>query len=389
MERFLVLRFEKVKSLEELAARIGHNCRDLTPDNANAKLSHLNYDLIGTGIALGVPNGQEVLKVRERRLKICGNPKPLKSRKPFSKPSPERLKAAKTSRARKRLVNKHGNDGVFAIEAVVTASHDYMASLAPPDRRAFFERAKTFFDAKFGEDNGLQFVIHEDELTTNGHGMYLPLVKSVDRRTVAGREGLPIWKYSAFALIGGDDERLKEWQTEFWQHMRAGGFDVDRGVEGSTATHESTRNGFAAMKRKQQEAEERCRMADVAIAEAEEAKAAAAKLEAELELEIEKAKQAATASQRAEIAFRILERQVAETKTKIDKLEERAKEREVAQEQWLARVKEAIAEYDDMAALVSGQLRKTVRSERDALVPLGDGWQSFATRYRLREGLGR
>ena len=77
------------------------------------------------------------------------------------------------------------------------------------------------------------------------------------------------------------------------------------------------------------------------------------------------------------------------SKTKIDKLEERAKEREIAQAQWLARVKEAIAEYDDMAALVSGELLKTVRSERDALVPLGDGWQSFATRYRQREGLGR
>lgn len=287
-----------------------------------------------------------------------------------------------------RLLNKHGNDGVFAIEAVVTTSHDYMASLSPPDRRAFFERAKTFLDAKFGEDNGLQFVIHEDELTTNGHGMYLPLVKSVDRRTVAGRQGLPIWKYSAFALVGGDDERLKEWQTEFWQHMRAGGFDVDRGVEGSTATHESTRNGYAAMKRKQQEAEERCRTADVAIAEANEAKAAAGKREEELAVEIEKAKHAAAGSERAERAFRLLERQAAVANARIEKLELRAKEREAAQAEWLSAVRAAIADYDRIAGLVGGDMRKTVQSERDHLTALGQGMHAFA-RHRQREGLGR
>lgn len=275
MDKFFFMHQQKVKTNEELAARIGHNARDVQPKNADKKRKNLNFDLLGEGIGLGMPTGQEVVTRIEKLVKERGNPKPLKSRKEFVEPTLAELKALKTKKARKRRENPNGNDGVVAVEFVATGSHEYLNAMSRAEIERYFGVCKDFFDSKMGPSNCVQAAVHLDERTPNAHFTYLPMICEIDKRSNLGKQGIGTWRYSALSLVGGESERMREWQDELHAILNKNGFAVDRGEIGSGRQQESIHEHHTAAKRKVKQAEGRELAANDNWQDAEKAKTAA------------------------------------------------------------------------------------------------------------------
>ena len=95
-------------------------------------------------------------------------------------------------------------DRVLLMEALVTASPEYMAGKSERELRRYFERAVEFMKTKQDSSTFVSAVVHMDEANPHMHLLFVPLTQ--DKRLSAKE-------------IAGDRKKMVRWQDEFWSYM--------------------------------------------------------------------------------------------------------------------------------------------------------------------------
>ncbi len=106
-------------------------------------------------------------------------------------------------------------DSVLMIEALITASPEFMAVRPAAEQREYFERALAFVRKEMGEENVFTATVHMDERNPHMHVCMVPLT--------------PEKRLSAKTIMG-NQKKLSEWQTKFHEHMSARWNELERGA---------------------------------------------------------------------------------------------------------------------------------------------------------------
>ncbi len=91
---------------------------------------------------------------------------------------------------------------------------------------------RRFLTERFGPRNVVALTLHQDEQTPHLHAVIVPV-------TADGR----LSSRDVFS-----PQSLRQLQTDYTQAMQGAGFAVQRGIEGSTAKHESVRTYYGALR---------------------------------------------------------------------------------------------------------------------------------------------
>lgn len=112
-----------------------------------------------------------------------------------------------------RVKRKTRANSVVLSEFMVTASPDFMKSLSAEEQKKYFEESLDFIQERYGKENTLYAVVHYDEKTPHMHVGVIPITE--DERLSAK---------DIFNRV-----ELQNLQTEFPEHMKKSGFEVERG----------------------------------------------------------------------------------------------------------------------------------------------------------------
>lgn len=207
---YQVIRVEKLNSAARLSGRLKHALRERVPENAAREQQGDNtfrvYDSADRPIAV------EGLTGAERTARAM-------------------------ARFRSLLPPKFRKDAVQAIELVVTASHDIMASSPRKGQDAYLASALKWVEKRFGGAmNMVAYAVHRDETTPHLSIFLVP-------RVIREREGQKVVSLSAKAYTGGPKD-LAQLQTDFHQDVGSK-FNLERGRHHSPASHTSVRKYYA------------------------------------------------------------------------------------------------------------------------------------------------
>jgi hypothetical protein len=172
------------------------------------------------------------------------------------------LVSAVQARVELATVKATGTDQpVIAIEYLITASPQFFKEQDTDAINAYFDNAKSWLTKKHGADNIVSIAIHRDEKTPHLVAFVVPLVAheaSTRKRSVIvgkGADGKPIREtrtYNTPASINlsaahflGATNALSELQTEFHQRVAIHS-GLERGIEGSKATHQRVKSFYTA-----------------------------------------------------------------------------------------------------------------------------------------------
>ncbi|MQU29691.1 plasmid recombination enzyme, partial [Pseudomonas helleri] len=151
-------------------------------------------------------------------------------------PDNQHLAAKSTDEAmgklRDLLPEKRRKDAVLAVEYVMTASPEWFAQATPEQEKAFFQRSLQWLADKYGVDRIVTASIHRDEATPHLSAFVVPLTQ--DKRL------------SAKEFIGSRD-KMRADQTSYAGCVADLG--LERGIEGSKATHQTIQQHYAAVGR--------------------------------------------------------------------------------------------------------------------------------------------
>lgn len=95
-------------------------------------------------------------------------------------------------------------DSVLLMEALVTASPEYLAGKSEQELRRYFERAVEFMKTKQEPSTFVSAVVHMDEANPHMHLLFVPLTQE---KRLSAKE------------IAGDRKKMVRWQDEFWSYM--------------------------------------------------------------------------------------------------------------------------------------------------------------------------
>ena len=135
-------------------------------------------------------------------------------------------------RLRALLPEKRRKDAVLVVEYVMTASPEWFDKATPEQEKAFFQRSLQWLADKYGADRIMTASIHRDEATPHLSAFVVPLTQ--DKRL------------SAKEFIGSRD-KMRADQTSY--AGRVADLGLDRGIEGSKATHQTIQQHYAAIQR--------------------------------------------------------------------------------------------------------------------------------------------
>ena len=151
-------------------------------------------------------------------------------------PNNQHLGAKTTDEAmgklRALLPEKRRKDAVLAVEYVMTASPEWFGKATPEQEKAFFQRSLQWLADKYGADRIVTASIHRDEATPHLSAFVVPLTQ--DKRL------------SAKEFIGSRD-KMRADQTSYAGCVADLG--LDRGIEGSKATHQTIQQHYTALER--------------------------------------------------------------------------------------------------------------------------------------------
>ena len=151
-------------------------------------------------------------------------------------PDNQHLVAKSTDEAmgklRALLPEKRRKDAVLAVEYVMTASPEWFDKATPEQEKAFFQRSLQWLADKYGADRIVTASIHRDEATPHLSAFVVPLTQ--DKRL------------SAKEFIGSRD-KMRADQTSYAGCVADLG--LERGIEGSKATHQTIQQHYAAVQR--------------------------------------------------------------------------------------------------------------------------------------------
>lgn len=106
-------------------------------------------------------------------------------------------------------------DAVRVAEFLVTSDNEFFDKLSPDEQKRYFETTKEFLANRYGEQNLIYATVHNDEKTPHMHVGIVPVTED-------GR-------LSAKDVIGNRMQLVKL-QDDFNAHVKANGYDLERGV---------------------------------------------------------------------------------------------------------------------------------------------------------------
>ena len=130
------------------------------------------------------------------------------------------------------LPSKRRKDAVLAIEYVLTASPEWWVTASRTEQQQFFDASEKWLVDKYGQQNIITATIHRDETSPHLSAFVAPVTKD-------GR-------LSAKDFIG-NKSKMSQDQTSFAKAVQYLG--LERGIEGSKATHQSIKKHYAAIQR--------------------------------------------------------------------------------------------------------------------------------------------
>lgn len=192
---FAILRFTKHKSAATIRAASDHMERSRETLNADETRRSANSVLVGAGVSPA-----DAVDAR--------------------------FEAHTTGIGREPRAN-----GVRAIEVFVGASPEFFATASPTEVAAWERQSHKWLADTFGRDNVVSLTMHQDEKSPHLTGFIVP----VDPDT--GRLNARRWT--------GDPRKLRTMQTDYADAVADLG--LSRGVEGSTATHQTVKQFYGAL----------------------------------------------------------------------------------------------------------------------------------------------
>lgn len=188
---YCILRAEKLTSFGSISGSAMHTFREIPTPNADASRTHLNKTF----------GAQDAAAVRAA------------------------IKA--------RLPAKRRKDAVLAIEYLVTASPEWFRTAPTKQQNAYFAAAVRWLEARHGKENIVCVNMQLDETSPHLVAYVVPLTKD-------GR-------LSAKDFLGGRNV-LREMQTDFAEKIGKP-VGLQRGIEGSKATHTTAKQYAAALQK--------------------------------------------------------------------------------------------------------------------------------------------
>jgi len=183
---YAVMRFQKLKTMGQVAAAGSHNERTRETRNADAARHGQNERLAGSG------NWQADVQARlDTQEKIRAN-------------------------------------AVLALDFVFTASRDFFADGSPTRLHDWCERTMAWLRDRFGGENVVAAILHRDEMTPHIQALVVP----IDERG----------KLAAKTFIG-TPAKVSDLQTGYARAVEDLG--LQRGVQGSVADHQAVRDYYA------------------------------------------------------------------------------------------------------------------------------------------------
>lgn len=152
----------------------------------------------------------------------------------------KKIEAATYQQEFERIRQKHNLKGNLRLtgekqsnvmcEFVITSDKEFFERLGTERTRKFFEDAYNFVTAKVGEDFVVSAVVHLDEATPHMHVTYIPVINGKDRK------GNQCKRINCSEFWKGRDS-YSRLQDEYYDFITARGYDLERGVKGSTSEH--------------------------------------------------------------------------------------------------------------------------------------------------------
>ena len=166
----------------------------------------------------------------------CYRERETRNADPKRTPDNQHLVAKNTDEAmgklRALLPEKRRKDAVLAVEYVMSASPEWFVTATPEQEKALFQQSLQWLADKYGADRIITASIHRDETTPHLSAFVVPLTQ--DKRL------------SAKEFIGSRD-KMRADQTTYAACVANLG--LERGIEGSKATHQTIQQHYAAVQR--------------------------------------------------------------------------------------------------------------------------------------------
>ncbi len=141
----------------------------------------------------------------------------------------ERIRTRQELKGNLRL---HGEkQSTILCEFVITSDKEFFDRIGKEHTKKFFQDAYDFVTAKAGgEQYVLSAVVHMDEATPHMHVAFIPVINGKDRK------GNPCKRINCSGFWKGRDS-YSRLQDEYYDFIISRGYDLERGVKGSTAEH--------------------------------------------------------------------------------------------------------------------------------------------------------
>lgn len=141
----------------------------------------------------------------------------------------DRIRTRQQLKGNLRLQGK--KQSTVMCEFVITSDKEFFDRLGTDRTKQFFKDAYQFVIAKVGgEQYVVSAVVHMDEATPHMHVAYIPVISGKDRK------GAPCKRINCSEFWKGRDSYSKL-QDEYYDFITSRGYDLERGVKGSTAEH--------------------------------------------------------------------------------------------------------------------------------------------------------
>lgn len=207
--------------MNDLAQIGSHNKREKKAYNSNPNIKlELSKDNI------------EIVPLQEKYVKGFKN-----KVKDYEKEHNERMKTERPDRRKtfNQMLNKSKN--VVADELLFTATYKFFDNMSKEDIKEWANTCMEFVyeDLGYTKEQVLHATVHLDEETPHLHCVVIPLIKKFDKRTNTER-----YTISKKAYIK-DKIHLSELQDKYHQRLTSKGYDLERGIKGSTAKHQKVR----------------------------------------------------------------------------------------------------------------------------------------------------
>ena len=218
---YAIFRSEPIYTLNDLAQIGSHNKREKKAYNSNP---NIKLELTKDNIEI-VPLQEKYVKGFKTRVKD------------YEKEHNERMKTEREDRKKtfNQMLNKSRN--VVADELLFTATHQFFNNMSKEEIKEWADTCMEFVydDLGYTKEQILHATVHLDEETPHLHCVVVPLVKKLDKRTNTKR-----YTISKKAYIK-DKIHLSELQDKYHKRLTDKGYDLERGIKGSTAKHQKVK----------------------------------------------------------------------------------------------------------------------------------------------------